>query len=310
MEKRKFGLLGASGATRKVIAVEDHTLLWRRVSRWVSSSLYMRKVVGVVRALFAFSFGDGAATAIAWERVMSAAAAKILVRMYLCLACSITSLPKGIAMSLPPGYLSQVPISSRSINSKAEVGWASYTCGMGASVNLSRGSCQYRLFPFLFPFGGVCSCSSSRRACRGVGRLPVGGASFSLLGWFWDRIMFTCSGVDRACWGGSSTCMPEGKAIGEGGRGPRRKGLAGCCPIGEGDGGGDGEPSIDACWNGRVGAGLGLAVGGAEALVRVVWGELSRVASSGTEMDMSVGVGGSRAVPRPMSLVCSIRGGC
>ena len=29
MEKRKFGLLGVSGATQKVIAVEDHTLLWR-----------------------------------------------------------------------------------------------------------------------------------------------------------------------------------------------------------------------------------------------------------------------------------------
>ena len=72
------------------------------------------------------------------------------------------------------------------------------------------------------------------------------------------------------------------------GWGPRRKGLAGCCPIGEGDSGGDGDLSMDACWNRRVGAGLGLAVGGAKALVGVVWGELSRVASSGMDMDISI----------------------
>ena len=104
-----------------------------------------------MRPLFAASAdGLGAATLTSWLFVISAIEVRMRVRRYSCEPGFRGSLSKGMAINFPsPGWTSHSCTSPISINSKTEVGEASWMGGMGPSVYLSSGLRAGNLPPVL-----------------------------------------------------------------------------------------------------------------------------------------------------------------
>ena len=75
---RNVGQITAKGATRKVIAFEDHTRHSRRKATWSKVMLYIRKDVRVLFLLFASLLGQGAATLASWVVIISVTTVRIL----------------------------------------------------------------------------------------------------------------------------------------------------------------------------------------------------------------------------------------
>src|SRR6266702_746962 len=104
-----------------------------------------------MRPLFAASTnGLGVATLTSWLFVISAIEVRMRVRRYSCEPGFRGSLSKGMAINfLSPGWTSHSHTSPISINSKTEVGEASWMGGMGPSVYLSSGLRAGNLPPIL-----------------------------------------------------------------------------------------------------------------------------------------------------------------
>ena len=157
--KRKDGHTLTKGATLKVVDLEDHTERFRRVAACSWVMLYIRKEMGILFAFFAPSLGVGADTLTFSAFTISATAVSILVQKFSWDSWLLTSLSKGIAMSLPPGRLSHVFSSAISMCSKTAVGQWSCISGMGPGEYLSVG-----LRISVFPLAVLSFSTSSMRA--------------------------------------------------------------------------------------------------------------------------------------------------
>ena len=115
--------------------------------------------MGILFAFFTSSLGVGADTPTFSASTISATAVSMFVQKFSWDSWFLTSLSKGIAMSLPPGCLSHALSSTISMCSKTAVGQWSCISSMGPGEYLSVG-----LWISVFPLAVLSFSTSSMRA--------------------------------------------------------------------------------------------------------------------------------------------------